>query len=45
MRSTFSRILKDGGIAGVEQEITSVGDIFALQGDESMRAIEKAFLR
>jgi phosphonopyruvate hydrolase len=44
MRRTFSRILKDGGIAGVEQEIAPVSDIFALQGDASMRALERAYL-
>ena len=45
IRSTFHRILKDGGIARVEHDIAPVGDIFALQGEESMRAIEKSFLR
>ena len=45
MRHTFRRILDDGGIAGVEQDIAPVSDIFALQGDASMRAIEKAYLR
>ncbi|CAH0020164.1 unnamed protein product [Clonostachys rhizophaga] len=44
MRRTFSRILKDGGIAGVEKEIASVSDIFALQGDDFMRALEKTYL-
>jgi 2-methylisocitrate lyase-like PEP mutase family enzyme len=45
MRRTFERILVDGGIAGVEQEIASVADIFALQGDANMRALEEAYLR
>ena len=45
MRSIFGRILKDGGIAGVEGDLAPVSDIFALQGDASMRAIEKAYLR
>lgn len=45
MRSTFERILKDGGISGVEKDIASVSDIFELQGDASMRALEKAYLR
>ncbi len=45
MRSVFDRILKDGGIGGVEKDIAPVSDIFALQGDESMRTLERAFLR
>jgi phosphonopyruvate hydrolase len=45
MQSVFRRILAEGGIAGVEKEIASVADVFALQGDERMREIEKAFLR
>lgn len=45
MRSIFDRILKDGGIGGVEKEIAPVSDIFALQGDESMRTLERNFLR
>lgn len=45
MQRTFRRILAEGGIAGVEGEIASVADVFALQGDAQMRAIEKAYLR
>ena len=45
MRSIFDRILKDGSIGGVEKDIAPVSDIFALQGDESMRTLERAFLR
>ena len=45
MRATFSRIVADGGIAGVEGEIASVAEVFALQGDERMREIERAYLR
>jgi phosphonopyruvate hydrolase len=45
MRSTFARILADHGIAGVETDIASVADIFALQGDATMRKLEKNFLR
>jgi phosphonopyruvate hydrolase len=45
MRDTFHRILKDGGIAGVEADIASVADVFALQGDRRMRELEKKFLR
>jgi phosphonopyruvate hydrolase len=45
MRSTFGRIIAEGGIAGVEREIASVADVFALQGDARMREIEKNYLR
>jgi phosphonopyruvate hydrolase len=45
MQSVFRRILADGGIAGVEKDIVSVADVFALQGDAQMREIEKKFLR
>jgi phosphonopyruvate hydrolase len=45
MQKTFRRILAEGGIAGVEAEIASVADVFALQGDARMRALEQAYLR
>jgi phosphonopyruvate hydrolase len=45
MRVTFSRILREGGIAGVEGTIATVAEIFALQGDERMRELEARFLR
>lgn len=45
MRETFARILAEGGIAGVEARIASVAEIFALQGDDRMREIERRFLR
>lgn len=45
MQRTFRRILAEGGIAGVEKEIASVADVFALQGDAHMRELEKEFLR
>jgi phosphoenolpyruvate phosphomutase len=45
MQNVFRRILAEGGIAGVESEIASVADVFALQGDKRMRELEKAFLR
>ena len=45
MQSVFRRILAEGGIAGVESDIASVADVFALQGDAQMREIEKKFLR
>ncbi|KAL2680461.1 hypothetical protein Neosp_008062 [[Neocosmospora] mangrovei] len=45
MRRTFKHILEDGGIGRVEEEITPVSDIFALQGDDYMRSVEKDYLR
>jgi phosphonopyruvate hydrolase len=45
MRNVFGRILKDGGLAGVEEDIASVSDIFELQGDSAMRKLEKDYLR
>jgi phosphonopyruvate hydrolase len=45
MQRTFRRILAEGGIAGVEGDIATVAEVFALQGDARMRAVEKAFLR
>lgn len=45
MHDTFRRILAEGGIAGVEGSITPVAEIFALQGDATMRDFEKRFLR
>lgn len=45
MQATFARIIAEGGIAGVEREIASIADVFALQGDARMREIEKKYLR
>jgi phosphonopyruvate hydrolase len=45
MRETFRRIIAEGGIAGVEHNVASVAEVFALQGDVRMRAFEKAYLR
>ena len=45
MRATFSRILAEGGIAGVAGSIAAVPEIFALQGDNRMRELEARFLR
>lgn len=45
MRETFGRIIKEGGIAGVEGTIASVNDVFELQGDSNMREIEKKYLQ
>ena len=45
MRATFTRILAENGIAGVEGSIAEVSEIFALQGDDRMRELEARFLR
>jgi len=45
MQTTFRRILAEGGIAGVETDIASVAEVFALQGDTRMRELESAYLR
>ena len=44
MRSTFKKIIEEGGIAGVEGGIASVPEIFLLQGDEEMRELERKYL-
>lgn len=45
MRKIFGRILKDGGLSGVEEDIASVSDIFELRGDPAMRKLESDYLR
>ena len=45
MRATFSRILSESGLAGVEGSVATVAEIFALQGDKEMRELEARFLR
>jgi hypothetical protein len=45
MQSTFRRILAEGGIAGVESDIASVAEVFALQGDTQMRELENRYMR
>lgn len=45
MRDTFRRILAEGGIAGVEDRIATVAEVFALQGDAHMRDLERDYLR
>ncbi|MCW8084517.1 phosphonopyruvate hydrolase [Sabulicella glaciei] len=45
MRDTFRRIREEGGIAAVEGRIASVAEIFALQGDDALRGLERDFLR
>jgi phosphonopyruvate hydrolase len=44
MRDTFRNIVAGGSIAQVEDKITPVKEIFKLQGDDSMRVIEKLYL-
>ncbi|KAK6382372.1 hypothetical protein LTS17_004259 [Exophiala oligosperma] len=44
MRRAFRRIADDRGIAGVQDEIASVEDIFQLQGDDELRELEKKYL-
>jgi phosphonopyruvate hydrolase len=44
MRRAFGRIIEEAGIAGVERDIASVADIFALQGDAYMRDLEKVYM-
>jgi 2-methylisocitrate lyase-like PEP mutase family enzyme len=45
MRRVFAEILASGGLAKVEPDIASVAEIFALQDDDQMRDLERAYLR
>jgi phosphonopyruvate hydrolase len=45
MQRTFRKILAEGGLAGVENDIVPVADVFDLQGDATLREIERKFLR
>ena len=45
MQSTFTRIIEDGGIHGVEGDIVSVDEIFRLQDMAGIKALEKKYLR
>ncbi|HEX7403069.1 MAG TPA: phosphonopyruvate hydrolase, partial [Usitatibacter sp.] len=45
MRAAFAQIRREGGIAGVDKTLPTVGDIIELQGDERMRALESKYLR
>jgi phosphonopyruvate hydrolase len=45
MQSVFRQIIDEGSIAGVEKNITSVSEVFELQGDNVMRTVEKAYMR
>jgi ABC-type Fe3+-siderophore transport system permease subunit len=45
MQATFRQILAEGEIAGVESDIASFAEIFALQRDGHMRDLEEAYLR
>lgn len=44
MRQVFKQIGDENGLAGVEGQITTVGEIFALQGDSNMRRLEGKYL-
>jgi len=45
MQKTFAKILADGGIHDVNDDIVSVEEIFRLQGMDQMKTNEKKFLR
>ena len=45
MRETFARIAADGGAAGVEASIATVGEIFDLQGMADVADAEARFLK
>ncbi len=45
MQDVFRRILAEGGIAGVEDRVATVAEVFALQGDAHVRTLERDFLR
>jgi phosphoenolpyruvate phosphomutase len=45
MRATFAQVRREGGIAGVEASIATVGDVFSLQGMERVKELEHRFLR
>jgi phosphoenolpyruvate phosphomutase len=44
MKNVFARILKDGGIHNVNQDIVSVEEVFRLQKMDQVKADEKRFL-
>ncbi len=45
MQDVFARIIADGGIHGVEEDIVSVDEIFRLQRMDEIKAAERKFLR
>lgn len=45
MQDIFARIIKDGGIHNIGEDIVSVSEIFRLQGMEKEAALEKQFLK
>ncbi len=45
MQSTFARIIEDGGIQNVNNDIVPVSEIFRLQKMDEVKANEKLFLR
>ncbi len=45
MRKTFARIVADGGIQNIDQDIATIEEIFRLQGMDRLKADEAKFLR
>jgi phosphoenolpyruvate phosphomutase len=45
MKSVFARIVAEGGIAGVDRDIVTVEEIFRLQRMDTVKDIERSFLR
>jgi phosphonopyruvate hydrolase len=45
MQKVFARIIADGGIHGVDQELVPVDEIFRLQHMDQIKAAERKFLR
>jgi 2-methylisocitrate lyase-like PEP mutase family enzyme len=45
MKSVFARIVAEGGIAGVDRDIVTVEEIFRLQRMDTVKDIERRFLR
>jgi phosphoenolpyruvate phosphomutase len=45
MQNVFARVIADGGIHGVDQELVPVDEIFRLQRMDQIKAAERKFLR
>ena len=45
MQQVFARIIEDGGIQNVNDDIVPVSEIFRLQGMDDVKQNEKRFLR
>jgi len=45
MQNTFARIIADGGIHAVDQDLVTVDEIFRLQRMDQIKAAERKFLR